>query len=89
MKNSIENYVDYEAKDVLNIFFIISCKSFKVSWCPAPNCRYAYINPEILHSKFDCPLCEKNFCLECRVEYHKGLTCEEFQQINPKDKEVF
>jgi len=29
---------------------------------------------------FRCPKCTKRYCLKCKVEFHKGSTCKEYQQ---------
>ena len=28
----------------------------------------------------NCPLCKKSYCLNCKTEWYKDLTCEEYQQ---------
>jgi hypothetical protein len=56
----------------------------KLSWCPTPGCIYGFeITPNI--SKFECPQCKKSYCLQCKVEYHKGITCDKFKKENNKD----
>ena len=27
----------------------------------------------------ECPLCQKSYCLKCKIEWHENLTCEENQ----------
>ena len=74
--------------------------SKEYSWCPTPDCKYAFIFTEDetasstttpggpngvgVHSKqeFRCPLCEAHYCLTCKVKYHAGLTCEEYQRTH-------
>lgn len=59
-----------------------------LSWCPTPDCRYMFVYEEGGPSRFDCPVCTKSYCMNCRVEYHEGYTCEQWkieqkaQQIN-------
>lgn len=51
------------------------------SWCPTPDCRYAFfwdLEEGEAGAEFNCPLCEKNYCMQCRVEFHKGMTCKEY-----------
>jgi hypothetical protein len=44
--------------------------------CPAPDCDFVFSwsgeAPE-----FECPLCNKSYCLNCRAEWHPHLTCEQ------------
>jgi ariadne-1 len=47
-----------------------------LSWCPTPGCPYAFLKDE---SKFDCPICYKSYCLDCRVDFHIGKTCIEIK----------
>jgi hypothetical protein len=56
-----------------------------MSWCPTPGCTYAFVKDQ---SRFDCPLCFKAYCLDCRVEFHKDKTCIEWKahQVNEKDE---
>ena len=34
----------------------------------------------------NCPLCKKSYCLQCKTEWHKDKTCEEYQ-LEKKDKD--
>ena len=46
-----------------------------VSWCPTPDCKFAFVfQPG--DAVLDCPLCKKKYCLNCRVLYHEGLSCQ-------------
>jgi hypothetical protein len=29
-------------------------------------------------TRFDCELCNKSYCLTCKVEFHEGVKCEDF-----------
>ena len=59
-----------------------------VTFCPTPGCNYiVYYDRNEYH--LNCPLCMKSYCLKCKTEWHKDLTCEEYQyQIRKKDEEV-
>lgn len=51
------------------------------TWCPTPNCKFAF-EADSNVPEFFCQLCKKHYCLRCRVEYHKGMTCKEYQISN-------
>mmetsp|Transcript_7311 Transcript_7311/g.13514 ORF Transcript_7311/g.13514 Transcript_7311/m.13514 type:complete len:378 (+) Transcript_7311:127-1260(+) len=59
-----------------------------MSCCPTPDCKYAFVwTGESPH--FLCPICEKHYCLDCRCEYHDGISCEEHRKltdVNELDK---
>ena len=49
-----------------------------VSYCPTAGCKYmCFYDKDEYHS--NCPLCKKSYCLKCKTEWHKGLTCREYQ----------
>lgn len=62
-QNSFTYYVQQHTGDLMN--------------CPTPKCSFVFAwsgdGPE-----FQCPLCHKQYCLTCRVDWHSGLTCEQF-----------
>jgi len=44
------------------------------------NCAYVcFMAPED-SPDFGCPMCKKRYCMQCKVEWHKGSTCEEYQK---------
>ena len=57
---------------------LAECHPEEYSCCPTPNCQYLFIPNQ--QSMFTCPLCTKEYCLACRVDFHRGITCQEFQQ---------
>lgn len=57
-----------------------------ISWCPNPHCDFAFFYEEKGDSIFKCPVCDLKFCLDCRVDYHRGQTCKEFQRSNKRDQ---
>ena len=57
-----------------------------VSWCPTPNCQYAFIFQAGQDSNnFNCPTCKKRYCLGCRDDYHPGNTCQENRAMKNPD----
>ncbi|CAD8120162.1 unnamed protein product [Paramecium sonneborni] len=63
----------------------VDTHSDEYSWCPTPDCQYVFIAGS---PQFNCPVCNKEYCLSCKVEYHQNLTCQEYienqkrQQLN-------
>ena len=56
----------------------------EMSCCPTPDCKYVFIwTQEDPH--FQCPVCNKHYCLKCRCEWHKDLTCEENKKLTNPD----
>jgi len=55
--------------------------SEEASWCPTPNCSYGFITEKDI-TEFNCPLCQKHYCLSCRVEFHAGQSCREYRINN-------
>ena len=44
--------------------------------CPNPDCNYYFERSGEKH--YRCESCKKPYCLECKVPYHDGMTCEEY-----------
>jgi len=50
------------------------------SFCPSPDCKYVFVWEAGKDSNnFLCPMCGKNYCLDCRCDYHTGQTCKEYK----------
>jgi len=59
-----------------------------MAWCPTPDCKFAFIHdPAADGNQLRCPLCKVHYCLECRVEYHEGMTCAEYRVENNVSKD--
>jgi ariadne-1 len=51
------------------------------SHCPTPDCPYVFIWEEGKDTNlFDCPKCKNSYCLNCKCNYHKGLTCTQYRK---------
>jgi len=45
--------------------------------CPTTDCpNSVFIDDDIV--RFDCTVCKESYCLKCKVKYHMGMTCEEY-----------
>jgi hypothetical protein len=61
------------------------CFNAELSCCPTPDCKYVFIwTQEDPH--FQCPSCNKHYCLKCRCDWHKDLTCEENKKLTNPDE---
>lgn len=70
---SLQKYVDTHADE-------ISC-------CPTADCKYAFERVEGEDDdELNCPLCKKCYCLNCRVEMHKGMSCKEYKINTTRDE---
>lgn len=59
------------------------------SWCPTADCRHCFFYTEEDGTRFECPVCKKDYCLKCRVEWHNNMTCKEHEinaTFNEDDK---
>ena len=65
--------------------------SDEYSSCPTPGCEYMFFfNPGEFN--FLCPLCNKNYCLNCKDEWHRGLTCQQYRDsrdVNKLDNQFY
>ena len=53
--------------------------SDEITFCPTAGCSYMcfYDNGDF---HLICPLCKKEYCLQCKTEWHNNITCEEYQR---------
>ena len=59
--------------------------SDEITFCPTAGCNYmcSYDKNEF---HLNCPMCKKSYCLQCKTEWHKGMTCKEYQITKNKDE---
>lgn len=86
----IQEYIRGDLKDK---YFEFSLHMFvennsRTNWCPTPGCP-ALFELENNQETYKCPSCKNSYCLRCRTESHKGLTCAQVREMNnlpPEDK---
>ena len=69
----------------------IQNNSDEYSSCPTPGCEYMFFF-ESGAINFLCPLCGKNYCLNCKDEWHRGMTCQQYKDsrdVNKLDNQFF
>ena len=57
-----------------------------VSVCPTADCNFAFYWAEEDGKEFDCPECKNKYCLDCKADWHEGMTCAEFRVSRSKDE---
>ncbi|EOA33020.1 hypothetical protein CARUB_v10016351mg [Capsella rubella] len=92
----IEPYAcrDLIPKDVFDRWEKILCESLISSWekfyCPFKDCSGMMVNDgggDANVTQTECPSCHRLFCVQCKVAWHAGIGCEEFQRFgNAKKK---
>jgi len=45
--------------------------------CLTPDCKFVC---SVLGDRFDCQFCKKSYCVNCKVEWHNNMFCEDFQE---------
>ncbi|KAJ1276817.1 hypothetical protein BS78_05G244600 [Paspalum vaginatum] len=69
------------------------CKSMvlrdsNVCYCPFKDCSEMMVDDhggEVV-TESECPVCRRLFCARCRVPWHAGITCAEYEQLAPGDR---
>ncbi|KAJ1276825.1 hypothetical protein BS78_05G245300 [Paspalum vaginatum] len=69
------------------------CKSMvlrdsNVFYCPFKDCSEMMVDDhggEVV-TESECPVCRRLFCARCRVPWHAGITCDEYEQLAPGDR---
>lgn len=57
-------------------------------YCPYKDCSVLMVDDggdEVTQS--ECPYCHRLFCARCRVGWHVGFTCQEFQKLEKDERE--
>lgn len=79
-------------KDVLERWGDVLCESLILAsqqfYCPFQDCSAMLVRDtdEVIRES-ECPLCWRLFCAQCRVPWHPGIECEEFQRLNEDERE--
>ncbi|KAL4485372.1 hypothetical protein ABPG72_008548 [Tetrahymena utriculariae] len=75
------NKYEFEKYEKFCLQNYIDSNQDEISWCPTPNCEYAFIL-EDGQNILNCPKCKKPYCLNCKCDYHQGQTCQEYKISN-------
>ncbi|CAK84222.1 unnamed protein product (macronuclear) [Paramecium tetraurelia] len=74
---TFKQYVESHGDEVIHNLII------KYSWCPTPDCKYVFVAAD---AQFNCPSCKKKYCLQCKIEYHHGFTCQAYKEKIQKEQ---
>ncbi|KAF1864479.1 hypothetical protein Lal_00021902 [Lupinus albus] len=57
-------------------------------YCPFKDCSALMVNDGgELVKESECRNCRRRFCAQCRVSWHDGIDCDEFQKLNKDERE--
>lgn len=57
-------------------------------YCPFKDCLAMLVDEgEEVISSSECPNCHRLFCAQCKVAWHAGIECVEFQKLNKDERE--
>lgn len=60
---------------------------FKKFYCPFKDCSALLIDDgEEVVTSSECPNCWRLFCAQCKVVWHSGISCQEFQRLREDER---
>ena len=83
LNNGRQDLISKYEKFSMN-FYVMNHKD-SYSCCPTPGCEYMFFF-EKNENRFKCPKCQKEYCLFCKDEWHKGVTCKQYQDSRNVNK---
>ena len=95
--NFIEDSISNANPQLINKYDKFSWNNFlqknrdEYSSCPTPGCEYMFFF-EPGEINFLCPWCSKNYCLNCKDEWHRGMTCKQYKDsrdVNLLDNQFY
>ncbi|KAL6224323.1 PREDICTED: probable E3 ubiquitin-protein ligase RNF217-like [Fragaria vesca subsp. vesca] len=78
--------------EVFDRWLSVLCESLVLEsekfYCPFKDCSAMLIDDgkEVIRES-ECPNCRRLFCAQCKVSWHAGIDCAEFQNLNENEKE--
>ncbi|KAH9158351.1 hypothetical protein LEN26_003027 [Aphanomyces euteiches] len=54
-------------------------------YCPNKTCSQVFVKPSRCKEKHECLFCKTKFCVKCQVEWHEGLTCNQYKRMAAAD----
>ncbi|XP_050897600.1 E3 ubiquitin-protein ligase RSL1-like [Lathyrus oleraceus] len=79
-------------KDLLDRWENAICEETVLSsekfYCPFKDCSAMLVNDEkeAVVTSSECPHCHRLFCAQCKVSWHAGVDCEEFQSLKDGER---
>lgn len=57
-------------------------------YCPFKDCSAMLVDDGgVVVTESECPDCRRLFCAQCKVSWHAGIECREFQNLNKDERE--
>ncbi|KAH7664530.1 E3 ubiquitin-protein ligase RNF144 protein, partial [Dioscorea alata] len=56
-------------------------------YCPFKNCSALLINDGEGITQTECPYCHRMFCAQCKVAWHVGFNCREYQRLGEDERQ--
>nr|GMD05319.1 probable E3 ubiquitin-protein ligase RNF144A-B [Ipomoea batatas] len=56
-------------------------------YCPFKDCSALLIDEKMEVVESECPECHRLFCAKCKVPWHAGIACSEFQKLHESERE--
>ncbi|KAJ0816987.1 putative transcription factor C2H2 family [Helianthus annuus] len=78
-------------KEVLERWESILCESLIMEsqkfYCPFKDCSAMLVDDGgVVVTQSECPSCNRLFCAQCKVAWHCGISCVEFQSLNKGER---
>ncbi|XP_022721674.1 probable E3 ubiquitin-protein ligase RNF144A-B [Durio zibethinus] len=78
-------------KEVINLWEDLLCEELLCAtggriYCPLKGCSAILLNDNQVIAETECPYCHRLFCAQCRVSWHAGFSCEEYQKLNEDER---
>ncbi|CAI2367338.1 unnamed protein product [Moneuplotes crassus] len=95
-ESEIQSFCDDELYDKITKFqleLFLEQNNEMFNHCPTPDCEFVFEwDGDKENQQFKCSICHKNYCIMCRVEWHDGLNCQEYRELNgypPEDRAFY
>ena len=80
VKDALQAHIEYQdIYDEYYIKFYLESNPKDFYYCPTPDCGFVFCLAE--GPRFNCPECQKHYCMSCKTEWHERLECEEYQKL--------
>ena len=78
IKDTLQAHIEYQ--DIYDEYYIksyVDSHPTEFYQCPTANCKFIC---SVEGARFDCPECQKTYCVECKTEWHHKMSCKQFQE---------
>ncbi|KAK1263393.1 hypothetical protein QJS04_geneDACA013582 [Acorus gramineus] len=86
----MENCHPILAKEVFDRWGDALCESVILGsakfYCPFKDCSALLLDEGVVFEESECPHCHRLFCAKCKVPWHPGIGCEEYQRLGVDER---